>query len=395
MNTAVLDALRQVDLAIARRASYADLMGAVAACEALPGAEEFAAGIAQRRLTVVMCHKRQVDEVEAALLDYVSVAPTLTDRAGSTLAVCADYPELGDRYLAPIIAELEASLPDWVSARVLGSAYNLRERLAEKASQAPIPAPEPFEFASGSDPGYPIPLCGHPLTAQRAELPADRPTDRPGLARPRQLTVDEFIEIAYHVHPRIDRAFEGSRVDVLRALPEIEQQFRASKEHARMRRVQKAGYKHADSWHQLVLAVTKSLGGRRAGFLIMDATHPDLDPTFAIDIHLLNHNANRTGAKATETLSVHVSYLVPYYACSEICNRGPKNGKERNLARRPAGPDHQTTLSVVEREIAQRYGYYRLDSDVATTPVPGAYSDGHIGEGPLTLMDALFAPFRT
>ena len=235
-------------------------------------------------------------------------------------------------------------------------------------------------------------MCGRPLATKAPKESAENSIGRkPGGVGPRPLTTDELIEIAYHVHPRIDPAFEGSRVDVLRALPKIERRFRASEEHARMRRVQKAGYAYIDSWSQLVLAVEKTLGGRRAGFLIMDATHPELDPTFSLDIHLLK----RAGVGEAEILAVHVSYLVPYYACSEIYDSGPKNDKERDPARRPAGPDHQTALSVVEREIAQRYGYYRLDSDVAATPVPGAYSDGHTGEGPLTLMDALFAPFRT
>lgn len=392
MNSAVLDALRRVDLAMARRASYAELMDAVAACEALPDAEEFAAGIAQRRLTVVTIRNRQDDEVEAALLGYLAVAPTLADRALSTLAICADYPALAARYFDPLVAELEASLPDKVIARALGSAYNLRERLTEQASGTPIGLPAPFQLANGSDPGYPIPLCGRPLTTKRSDESAEKPAIvESGLPRLRPLTAGELLEITYHVHPRIDRAFEGSPVDMQRALPEIERRFRASKEHARMRQVQKAGHARVDSWQQLVLTVTKTLGGRRAGFLIMDGTHPQLDPTFAIDIHLLN----RTDAGETETIAVHVSYLVPYYACSEIYDRGPSNGRECNLVRRPAGPDSQAILSIVEHEIARRYGYYRLAPGIAATPVPGAYSDGHAGEGPLTLMDALFAPFRT
>ena len=135
MEDPVLDALRQVDRALARQAPYAELMDAVAACEALPGAEAFAPGIALRRFSIAVSHKRPSAEVEDALARYLPVAPTLVDRALRTLSACADYPELAARYLDPLVAELEASLPDEVVARALRSAYNLHEWLAPSRRQ--------------------------------------------------------------------------------------------------------------------------------------------------------------------------------------------------------------------------------------------------------------------
>ena len=170
-----------------------------------------------------------------------------------------------------------------------------------------------------------------------------------------------------------------------------------------MRAAQRAGYAQIDTWQELVEDVHDTLGGRHGGFFVMDDTHPERDPSYGIFIDVVDRSRTSNDMDANDidsndidsSLVVQVSYLVPYHTCYQRQRRVLADGTvEHHPSRDKVTPALETALRIVERELAERYGYWRLDPELAATPVPGIYIDGHVGSDPPTLAEALFGPRR-
>jgi hypothetical protein len=122
--------------------AYAELMACLDTCSTLPGSEQVAPGIAQRRLVATTIYNRSDDEAEAALQELLRIEPELMRRAMSTLSSCRERPTLLAKYLPPLIAELEAAVAnDFNLWRALTSAYEARAELEAPGSTTSASGP--------------------------------------------------------------------------------------------------------------------------------------------------------------------------------------------------------------------------------------------------------------
>ena len=101
------------------------------------------------------------------------------------------------------------------------------------------------------------------------------------------------------------------------------------------------------------------------------------------------------GTIEEEFFVLHLSYLAPYYFYYELHSRRIDGLIQRDPLLYEVTSVFERLLASFEREIAARYGYWRLDPEIAATPVPGIYINGyHDLDEPPTLLDALFTPQR-
>ena len=384
----VTEALERLEQAVARRVSYEEARAALDACARLPGGDTTAQAIAGWRVTIASLYNRPAAECEEALLEFLGFASSLDVRADRILAVCADYPELADRYLAPLIADLEDALvgnaigpirhaPEQLFSSMLHAAYNLRERLAEASSGQTLDPPQPMRVASSKgDPGYSVPLCGQSLLG-----PAHGKESSTGKVRP--LDREELHRVAYHYHPRLDPAgYSPSEFDRL---------FRESVPRRRLRTVQKVSHARIRTWRELVTRVHRTLRATDTRFFVMDSTNPSVDTSYAIELHARIPSASNTRA------IIQVSHLVPCYCHRELHGHIADDGNvayDATASLQQVNRQLEMALRTVERAIMECYGYWRLDEELAASLVPGIYIDGHSGRVPPTLADALFGPYR-
>lgn len=122
-----VSALEAIEQAVASRAPYEQIVAALDACAAGPDAESVSQAIAEWRVTAALHYERSVSECEEALLQFLKLDLSLVDSASKRLAVCATHLELADRYLPPLIAELEAAPHDQAVNQMLATAYELRQ----------------------------------------------------------------------------------------------------------------------------------------------------------------------------------------------------------------------------------------------------------------------------
>ncbi len=219
-----------------------------------------------------------------------------------------------------------------------------------------------------------IPLRGLPLPGH-GKTPAvnDSPI--------RQLTAAEMVAIAYKFHP----VFDPDEV----LIEDFDRVFWNSPEHLALARVQREGYARLAEWQTLCAAVRRSLP---PVYTVADRTYPRYDPTYVIVIDA----PIEPGSIEERFLVVHVSYLVPYYFYYELHSRRIDGLIDRDPLLHEVTPVFTDALAAIEREIAARYGYWRMSPEVAGIYVPGVQINGYHDweEHPPTLQDALFTPHR-
>jgi hypothetical protein len=133
-----LDVMRQL---IAGRRSYEEISEALDAVLDLPGGEQAAGLIANQRALLV--NRRVQDDAEAQRV-LMQIAPVLATfsaraRASAVSLVCSGRPALAEKYVPPIIAELEEDLrqnPDDAGALELAGIKRVLER-----TRAGLPRP--------------------------------------------------------------------------------------------------------------------------------------------------------------------------------------------------------------------------------------------------------------
>lgn len=220
-----------------------------------------------------------------------------------------------------------------------------------------------------------IPLQARPLPGSGG-LPADQPSPV------RALTRNELLAIAYAYHPVLPD------LDTL-SMDQFNELFWHSREQRALAQVQQTGYAQLEKWHDLVRAVRRQIP---PGYYAADRTYPRYDPTYVIVVDA----PVEPGSNEERVLVVHVSYLVPYYFyyirhlrwVDGKIRRGPLLYEVTDVFR--------DVLTVIEREIAMRFGYWRMEQTTGATYVPGVYINGfHDWEKhEPTLFDALFTPHR-
>ena len=104
-------------------------MAALDACASLPGAQAVLPGIGQRRVGVTFLYERSDEERERELIAFLAIDQPMEYRASTLIAACADRPRLAERYLIPLIIELEATWRDEVLESTLRSAHDVITRL--------------------------------------------------------------------------------------------------------------------------------------------------------------------------------------------------------------------------------------------------------------------------
>ena len=218
------------------------------------------------------------------------------------------------------------------------------------------------------DRGYSVPLLGRPLPGHTL--------GRRGFKRPevsvRPMTRAELLDVAYRFHP----ARQGQDPVKIVQPPQ----------HPGLRTAIEASYTRLENWLSLITAIDDTLGGRQRGFFVMNQTAWKSSFSYAIYIH----RAKRDPGDSHRELVVQMSYLVPYYTYREIHSRTVDEKRfDSELPTYEISPEMAPVLALVESEIRRRYGYFRLDRDLAMTLVPGMIIGGREAV-PATLRDALF-----
>ena len=223
-----------------------------------------------------------------------------------------------------------------------------------------------------------VPISGEPLPGY-----GNRPHgDRSGY---RQLTLDELKSVAQAFHPRITLA----EMDEM-PMPEFEKRFYTSKENIALNEAQRTSYAKLDNWQALCASVRRSLP---PAYEVADRTYPRYYPTYMIVIDA----PVEPGSIDDRFLVVHMSYLVPYYFYYELHSRRIDGKIRRDPLRYEVTPVFADALASIEREIAERYGYWRMSAETALVKMPEIYVNGHydfLDGDPPTLQDALFTPQR-
>ncbi len=220
-----------------------------------------------------------------------------------------------------------------------------------------------------------IPLQGKPLPGHGGTAPvANSPI--------RELTPAELVAIAYKYYPRMGDPATYS-------IEEWDQKLWNSPELIALMQVQQAGYARLAEWQKLCREVAESAS---AGFVVAERTYPRYFPTYMLVVDA----PMERGSREERFLVVHVSYLVPYYFYYELHSRRIDGLIQRDPLRYEVTPVFENVLGTIEREIAARYGYWRMSVDVARTFVPGIEVNGFHDwdKHPPTLQDALFTPQR-
>jgi hypothetical protein len=128
-------------------------------------------------------------------------------------------------------------------------------------------------------------------------------------------------------------------------------------------------------------------------YVVAERTYPRYFPTYAIVIDA----PPKPGSIDDRFLVLHMSYLVPYYFYYELHSRRIDGEIQRDPLRYEVTPVFEDALAAIEREIAVRYGYWRMPAEVALTRIEKIYVNGYYDflDGiPPTLLDALFTPMR-
>ena len=223
-----------------------------------------------------------------------------------------------------------------------------------------------------------VPMLGEPLPGH-GDLPGTH------IAPYRPLSVEELTAVAYAFHPRISLA----EMDQM-SIPEFKDRFWNSPEQQALARVQHIGYSKLATWHKLCAAVRQQVS---PAYTIADRTYPRYDPTYVIVVDA----PVVPGTIDENHLVVHVSYLVPYYYYYELHSRRIDGKIRRDPLLYEVSPAFEDVLAVIEQEIEERYGYWRLPPHIALLDVPGIYINGYYDylDGiPPVLKDALFTPHR-
>lgn len=201
----------------------------------------------------------------------------------------------------------------------------------------------------------------------------------------RPLGLDELMAVAYAFHPRISLA----EMDQM-SIPEFKDRFWNSPEQIALSWAQHVGYSQLATWQQLCNTVRRSVP---PVYTVAERTYPRYDPTYVIvvDAPVL------PGTIDENHLVVHVSYLVPYYYYYELHSRRIDGDIVRDPLLYEVTPVFASVLEVIEREIQERYGYWRLPPHIALLDVPGIQINGYYDDLdgiPPVLKDALFTPHR-
>jgi len=119
-------------LTVGRR-TYQEMSEALDAIMDLPGSEVAAPRVATERLIALHLHPQDDAEVERVILQVAPVLAMrpLRDRASSIAMVCNGRPALAEKYLAPLVAELDEEqrkMPDEVTETMLAQIRRTLER---------------------------------------------------------------------------------------------------------------------------------------------------------------------------------------------------------------------------------------------------------------------------
>ncbi len=234
-----------------------------------------------------------------------------------------------------------------------------------------IPARDP---GSETVPSW-IPTSGLPLPGHGGNRYVKDPTVRP-------LTTDELMTIAYRYHPQLGNPDNYS-------IEAFDDAFWNSPEQKALSRVQYEGYQRLVLWQELRDSVARSVP---PGYIVAERTYPRYFPTYLIVVDA----PREPGSNEDRFLLIYLSYLVPYYFYCELHSRRVHGLIRRDPLLYEVTPVFEEVLAVVEREIAVRYGYWRMAPDIAAIEVPGIHINAfHDWEKrPPTLWDALFSPNR-
>ena len=220
-----------------------------------------------------------------------------------------------------------------------------------------------------------IPLAGNPLPGHGESRHVRDPSVR-------KLTPDELVTIAARYHPRMGDPETYS-------IEEWDKAFWNSPEQVALSKVQYEGYARLPAWKSLCDAVTRSIP---SVFTVAERTYPRYYPTYMMVVDA----PVEQGSITERFLVVHLSYLVPYYFYYELHSRRVDGLIQRDPLRYEVTAVFEEVLAAIEREIAARYGYWRMPPDIARIAVPGIEVNGYHGweTGPPSLQDALFTPQR-
>jgi hypothetical protein len=211
--------------------------------------------------------------------------------------------------------------------------------------------------------GYWRPLIGRRITEH------DRPLSR-----------DTLVRIAYLFNPRLGpEVYEFSE-------SELKSKFVDTPQIKALWAAQRASWAHWDEWYAMVDTLRAAMP---PGYEVSSVTNPG-SSAFSLDIAA----PRLPGLPMERILAIEVSILVPYYFYY-VQHANIVDGLiEREPIRYQVTAELAPLLALAEREIARRYSYWRLDPEVALTPLPGMFVSGHNSDDPPTLLDALFTTTR-
>lgn len=121
--------LARADDALQRGEPYDVVITAIDRAARSATTEYEVAAVLRSRFTAVTVYERSASECEAVLDEYLPTVPALWVRGVAVLAACAMFPEVAQRRIHGIIAELEPAADDPAVAKTLAAAYRLRAGL--------------------------------------------------------------------------------------------------------------------------------------------------------------------------------------------------------------------------------------------------------------------------
>ncbi len=194
-------------------------------------------------------------------------------------------------------------------------------------------------------------------------------------------TANELIEIAYHYYPRLQhRRFDTADED--------DYAHMATPQYHALSAAHKQGVARLGEWKRLVDA----LEDEWPDHLVKDMTAPySLEPAYVVMVGVPEWPQAEPGFPEPRIMAM-VSMLAPVYYIYESRENPIEATTVRDsvIVRHTFSPAAIPMVNRIEREIATRYGYHRIDSETGDTIVHGILA-GNLTYGEVTLVDALLS----
>lgn len=189
-------------------------------------------------------------------------------------------------------------------------------------------------------------------------------------------SADKLIQVAYQYYSRVPLSPRYTK--------EERERYLTSPERLALIATHEEAMTNRSEWLALLKTVTEA----RPGYDIEDESCSYLlEPAYVAVVS----GPERPGEPRRRMVAM-VSVLAPLYVFYETSDDS-SNPDGLPVARYDISAEFAPVVDIIEREIGQRFGYHRIDRDIAETPIPDIMTNGR-WYGEVTLVDALFSDYR-